>query len=124
MILSVGAEGSSVGYDDGMILPRYDRQKSYQWNYENAPEPVELEIPQWPGDVSFCGFRLQSPLGVPAGPLLNGKWCLYYSSLGFDFVTIRPSAVDIGRVMTCLTFSLFASICYREVKLMCLLRKK
>lgn len=89
MILSVGAEGSSVGYDDVMILPRYDRQKSYQWNYENAPEPVELEIPQWPGDISFCGFRLQSPLGVPAGPLLNGKWCLYYSSLGFDFVTYK-----------------------------------
>tara|TARA_B100000945_G_scaffold307169_1_gene295329 strand:- start:818 stop:1858 length:1041 start_codon:yes stop_codon:yes gene_type:complete len=72
-----------------MNLPRYDRQQSYQWNYDNAPGAVELEIPKWPGNSSFCGFNLQSPLGMPAGPLLNGKWCLYYASLGFDFVTYK-----------------------------------
>ena len=72
-----------------MNLPRYDRQQSYQWNYDHAPEVVEVKVPKWPGDISFCGFRLQSPLGIPAGPLLNGKWCLYYASLGFDFVTYK-----------------------------------
>jgi dihydroorotate dehydrogenase len=30
-----------------------------------------------------------SPLGVPAGPLLNGAWCLYYASLGFDVLTYK-----------------------------------
>ncbi|MBH57127.1 MAG: hypothetical protein CMJ82_08085 [Planctomycetaceae bacterium] len=73
----------------GMTLPRYDRQQTYQWNYDHAPEPMQIDVPKWPGDISFCGFRLQSPLGVPAGPLLNGKWCLYYASLGFDFVTYK-----------------------------------
>ena len=72
-----------------MTFARYDRLQTYQWNYDHAPEPVQVQVPKWPGDISFCGFRLQSPLGVPAGPLLNGRWCLYYASLGFDFVTYK-----------------------------------
>ncbi|MBK96840.1 MAG: hypothetical protein CMJ79_14170 [Planctomycetaceae bacterium] len=72
-----------------MSFPRYDRLQSYQWNYDNPPEVAEVEIPKWPGDSSFCGYRLKSPLGMPAGPLLNGQWCLYYASLGFDFVTYK-----------------------------------
>lgn len=76
-------------------LPRYDRLQTYQWNYEHAPEPVELEIPEVPGDWTFCGLPVPSPLGIPAGPLLNGKWVLYYASLGFDvltYKTVRSSA--------------------------------
>lgn len=26
---------------------------------------------------------------MPAGPLLNGRWCLYYASLGFDVLTYK-----------------------------------
>lgn len=70
-------------------LPRYDRFQSYEWNYANAPDPVEVEIPNIPGSWRFCGLPVDSPLGVPAGPLLNGRWCLYYASLGFDVVTYK-----------------------------------
>jgi dihydroorotate dehydrogenase len=42
-----------------------------------------------PGKWDFCGLPVASPLGIPAGPLLNGKWCLYYASLGFDVVTYK-----------------------------------
>ena len=76
-------------------LPRYDRLQTYQWNYEHAPEPCELDIPAVPGNWSFCGLPVPSPLGIPAGPLLNGKWVLYYASLGFDvltYKTVRSSA--------------------------------
>ncbi|MCA9015503.1 MAG: hypothetical protein KDA77_09265 [Planctomycetaceae bacterium] len=75
--------------------PRYDIQQTYQWNYENAPAPVELEPPAVPGSWSFCGLPVPSPLGIPAGPLLNGAWVLYYASLGFDvltYKTVRSSA--------------------------------
>ena len=75
--------------DDNSTLPRYDRHKSYLWNYENAPEPVERELLDVPGEWRFCGLPVDSPLGIPAGPLLNGKWCLYYASLGFDVVTYK-----------------------------------
>lgn len=70
-------------------LPTYDRFQSYDWNYVHAPDPVELEVPVVPGEWDFCGLPVASPLGVPAGPLLNGKWCLYYASLGFDVVTYK-----------------------------------
>lgn len=70
-------------------LPRYDRRQTYDWNYDNAPEPVDVEVSDVPGDWTFCGLPVASPLGVPAGPLLNGAWCLYYASLGFDVVTYK-----------------------------------
>lgn len=70
-------------------LPHYDIRQTYQWNYENAPEPVTQEQPTVPGRWSFCGLPVSSPLGIPAGPLLNGKWVLYYASLGFDVLTYK-----------------------------------
>jgi len=70
-------------------LPRYDRRKSYDWNYDHAPDPFETAVPPYPGDWTFCGLPVGSPLGVPAGPLLNGRWCLYYASLGFDVLTYK-----------------------------------
>lgn len=75
--------------------PRYDIRQTYQWNYDNAPAPVELEPADLPGSWSFCGLPVSSPLGIPAGPLLNGKWVRYYASLGFDvltYKTVRSSA--------------------------------
>lgn len=81
-------------------LPRYDRSLSYEDNYQQAPDPVELDVPPVPGPAEdgrwrFCGLPVDSPLGIPAGPLLNGRWCLYYASLGFDvltYKTVRSSA--------------------------------
>ena len=70
-------------------LPRYALNQSYDWNYENAPDPVHLESPTVPGTWKFCGLPVDSPLGIPAGPLLNGRWCLYYASLGFDVLTYK-----------------------------------
>lgn len=70
-------------------LPTYDRFQSYDWNYDNAPDPAGLDVPAVPGSWDFCGHSIGSPLGIPAGPLLNGKWCLYYASLGFDVLTYK-----------------------------------
>ncbi|MCA9442411.1 MAG: hypothetical protein KC964_16530 [Candidatus Omnitrophica bacterium] len=70
-------------------LFRYDIAKSYDWNYENAPDPVDIEVPDYPGEWDFMGIPTGSPLGMPAGPLLNGKWVLYYASLGFDVLTYK-----------------------------------
>lgn len=72
-----------------MELPRYDWKQSYDWNYQHAPDPVEIEVPELPGNWSFCGRSVDSPLGIPAGPLLNGKWILYYASLGFDILVYK-----------------------------------
>lgn len=85
------------------FLPRYDWRQSYQWNYDHAPSapvvaPSELGVapiardidePPLKGHWDFCGRSVSSPLGIAAGPLLNGRWCLYYAALGFDVVTYK-----------------------------------
>jgi dihydroorotate dehydrogenase (NAD+) catalytic subunit len=70
-------------------LPRYDIQDSYESNYENSPEPQHIDLSAVSGKWSFCGLPVPSPLGIPAGPLLNGRWVLYYASLGFDVLTYK-----------------------------------
>jgi dihydroorotate dehydrogenase len=70
-------------------LPRYDSSRSYAWNYDHAPDPITFAEPAVPGDWDFCSLPVGSPLGIAAGPLLNGKWCLYYAGLGFDVLTYK-----------------------------------
>lgn len=78
-------------------MQRYQPHQTWQHNLENAPNhradlPVE---PVVPGAWSWCGLPLESPLGIPAGPLLNAQWLLYYADLGFDWLvykTVRSHA--------------------------------
>jgi len=68
---------------------KYDRTRTYDFNYENVPDPVEVEVPAVTGEWDLCGLSVDSPLGIPAGPLLNGRWIRYYASLGFDILTYK-----------------------------------
>jgi dihydroorotate dehydrogenase len=70
-------------------LPHYDWSQSYDWNYEHAPEATFHDETAVPGNWDFCGLPVGSPLGIAAGPLLNGKWIRYYASLGFDVLTYK-----------------------------------
>ncbi len=73
-------------------LPRYDRSQTYRWNYDHAPEtPSAIEVPSLSGNWMFCGRSVASPLGIAAGPLLNGRWILYYAALGFDVLTYKTT---------------------------------
>jgi dihydroorotate dehydrogenase len=73
-------------------LPRYDRQRTYRWNYDHAPEPpAGVAAEPVPGRWTYCGVPVPSPLGIAAGPLLNGRWVLYYAALGFDVLTYKTT---------------------------------
>jgi len=75
---------------DSPSLPRYDPTQTYRWNYDHAPAPVtDIDIPPVAGAWTYCGLKAASPLGIAAGPLLNGRWILYYASLGFDILTYK-----------------------------------
>lgn len=72
------------------LAPPYAIDKTYQWNYDHAPQPpAGIEPAEVPGSWTFCGLPVCSPLGAAAGPLLNGRWCLYYAALGLDVVTYK-----------------------------------
>jgi dihydroorotate dehydrogenase (NAD+) catalytic subunit len=73
-------------------LPRYDTSQTYRWNYDHAPEPpAGVGIPQIDGRWTYCGLPVASPLSIAAGPLLNGRWILYYAALGFDILTYKTT---------------------------------
>jgi dihydroorotate dehydrogenase len=73
-------------------LARYDRSQTYSWNYGHAPQPPgDLNVPAIDGLWTFCGRPVPSPLGIAAGPLLNGRWVLYYAELGFDVLTYKTT---------------------------------
>jgi dihydroorotate dehydrogenase len=48
-----------------------------------------LRVARVPGQWDFLGIPVGSPLGIAAGPLLNGAWCLHYARLGFDVLTYK-----------------------------------
>ena len=68
---------------------KYDITKDYAWNFNHAPEPAQLNLDQVAGEWAYCGELVKSPLGIAAGPLLNGQWLLYYAALGFDILTYK-----------------------------------
>ena len=70
-------------------FPRYNILKDYNWNFNHVPLPVDADIPTVLGNWTYCGQKVDSPLGIAAGPLLNGRWLLYYASLGFDILTYK-----------------------------------
>ncbi len=71
------------------VIDRYNINKEYVWNFDHAPVPVCADVPTIDGQWTYCGQPVDSPLGVAAGPLLNGRWLLYYASLGFDILTYK-----------------------------------
>lgn len=73
--------------------PIYDIQRSYLDNLEEGPffegripDRIRPDQKQW---FDFLGFKVASRLGVPAGPLLNGRWVLFAAEMGFDVVTYK-----------------------------------
>ena len=86
-------------------LPCYDRSQAYEWNYEHAPIRWMSNVPPVPGAWRFCGLSVDSPLGIAAGPLLNGRWILYYASLGFDVLTYKTVRSRARAATTCRTCS-------------------
>jgi dihydroorotate dehydrogenase len=72
----------------------YNIGLSYDENYERGPEfsgtlPELAEINRGLPAYSFFGKKLNSPLGVPAGPLLNSAYIKLYADLGFDVLTYK-----------------------------------
>lgn len=68
----------------------YDITKSWSENLADGPL-FDGEIPPRMSSVpiQFLGHAISSPLGVPAGPLLDSKWIKLAAHLGFDVVSYK-----------------------------------
>ena len=79
--------------------PFYDPTKSYEENYEQGPwngftDGVEIAADREPR-FEFLGEKINYPLGIPAGPLLNGAYVAAAFQKGFDvpmYKTVRSDA--------------------------------
>lgn len=72
------------------IIPTYRIDKSYEENYNLGPlfdGDVPKKIPK--KEIDFLGFKLRSPVGIFAGPLLNSKWIKLYAKLGYGILTYK-----------------------------------
>lgn len=88
-----------------LLTPFYDPEKSYEENLEKGPFGSFADgLPALPygreqaGEVfenksepkyDFLGFKVNSPFGIPAGPLINGKFTQAALDFGFDIVTYK-----------------------------------
>lgn len=87
----------------GSPEPFYNPTKSYEENYDNGPFGAfadgdsfdsAQDVKGEPGD-DFLGVPVYVPFGIPAGPLLNSKFCIGAFNQGFDiavYKTVRSSS--------------------------------
>src|SRR3989344_1226910 len=85
-----------------MLTPFYDPNKSYEENFEKGPfgafaEPPSQSFGEPSGEpkYNFLGFKVNSPFGIPAGPLLNGKFCKAALDKGFDICVYKTVRANI-----------------------------
>jgi dihydroorotate dehydrogenase (NAD+) catalytic subunit len=77
-----------MGQAQVIAEPMYDPTRTYRENFEQGPfglfaqthPPQQAESPQH----SFLGMAVGTPFGIPAGPLVNGKFVKAALDYGFD----------------------------------------
>lgn len=79
--------------------PFYDPEKSYEDNFEQGPfgafingeviENVQSRTLNILPQYDFLGFKVNSPFGIPAGPLINGKFVKGALDKGFDICVYK-----------------------------------
>ena len=73
--------------------PCYDITKSYEQNRDEGPfirQPYPKRAWTPPRDwTTLFDLPVASPIGIPAGPLLDSKWVTSAAQLGFDILTYK-----------------------------------
>lgn len=78
-----------------MPTPFYDPLKTYEENYQEGPfgEFADEEAFTHQGEPTFdfLGVKVNYPLGIPAGPLLNGKFVQAAFRKGYDIPVYKTT---------------------------------
>ena len=78
-------------------MPWYDPTKTYEENYAQGPFGelgFALEVQAEPA-YDFLGFKVNTPFGIPAGPLLNSNYVAAAFRSGFDIAVYKTVRSDI-----------------------------
>ncbi|PIP69283.1 dihydroorotate oxidase [Candidatus Nomurabacteria bacterium CG_4_9_14_0_2_um_filter_32_10] len=75
------------------MIPFYNPEKSYEDNLTEGPYGVFSDslVMEMEGEpkYNFFSYKVYSPFGIPAGPLINGKFVEAALDKGFDIVTYK-----------------------------------
>lgn len=82
----------------GLKEPFYDPAKSYEENYDQGPfgsfaDGVDLRKAKEP-KFEFLGFKINTPFGIPSGPLINAKFCIAAFKKGFDVIHYKTRRTE------------------------------
>lgn len=96
---------SRIRVEAPLQKPFYDPEKSYEENFKNgpfgvfaptfadgevgAPSPAGVGADSKKPQYDFLGHKVNSPFGIPAGPLINGNFVKAALLKGFDVVTYK-----------------------------------
>ena len=78
--------------------PFYDPMKTYYENLEHGPFGAfadGVKIERGPARFDFLGHKISYPIGIPAGPLLDGKFVHAAFEKGFDVPVYKTVRSDI-----------------------------
>lgn len=79
--------------------PFYDPTKSYEENYDEGPFGIfaDGKVYSQSGEPSadFLGHKIYAPFGIPAGPLLNSRFCKAAFEKGFDICVYKTVRSDV-----------------------------
>lgn len=78
-----------------MHEPFYDPNKTYEENFEHGPYGAFADGKILRATLNtkyeFLGFKVNSPFGIPSGPLINGKFVKAALDKGFDLVEYKDT---------------------------------
>ncbi|MFA6257226.1 MAG: hypothetical protein WCT29_02365 [Candidatus Paceibacterota bacterium] len=79
-----------------LYTPFYDPSKTYEENFAEGPfgvfaRPTEQSFGRADGEpkYDFLGVKVNSPFGIPAGPLINSNFCKGAFEKGFDICVYK-----------------------------------
>ena len=79
--------------------PFYDPAKTYDENYAEGPFGIfadgEVHKEKRKPEYEFFGFPVNTPIGIPAGPLLNSNFMKGAFDKGFDLAVYKTVRSDI-----------------------------
>ena len=78
--------------------PFYDPNKTYEENFEQGPfgvfadgEVLDVKHRMFDRKFDFLGVKVNSPFGIPSGPLINGNFVKAALDKGFDLVEYKDT---------------------------------
>ena len=107
-------------------VPFYDPNKTYEENFEEGPygafadmSVIENVQSRTLHQYDFLGFLVNSPFGIPAGPLINSNFCKSAFQKGFDicvYKTVRSGVFPCHPYPNILSVKVAGNLTYDKVQ--------